>query len=451
VDGSGSSPVEGVPATFRTFGRRNLDAVPGIERLSADHRFEMEVVAAVLPFKTNSYVCEQLIDWDRVPDDPIFQLTFPQREMLNPDDFDSVADLLGSGADKAEVDEAAARIQRRLNPHPSGQTANTPHLEGRPVAGMQHKYDETVLFFPAQGQTCHAYCTYCFRWPQFVNLDDLRFASKEIDGLTGYLRAHPEVTDVIFTGGDPMIMRTAVFERYVDALLAPEFEHVDVRIGSKAPAYWPHRFVDDKDADDLMRLFERVVGAGRHLAFMAHYSHPHELRTDVAREAVRRITDTGAVVRGQAPLIGHVNDSAEAWAELVRTEVRLGAVPYYQFVERDTGAKRYFEVPLVTAYEIYTEAYRRVSGLARTFRGPVMSADPGKVLVDGITEVNGERVFVLKFLQARRSEWVNRVFFARYDPKVAWFDEMKPAFGQTEFFFERDGVEPSEGFVDLQG
>ncbi|MEL7208197.1 MAG: lysine 2,3-aminomutase, partial [Actinomycetota bacterium] len=183
----------GEPPPFRTFSRRNLDAVPGIDRLTDEHRFEMEVVAAVLPFKTNSYVCEELIDWDRVPDDPMFQLTFPQREMLAPDDFDTIADLLRSGADPSEVDAAATRIQRQLNPHPSGQTSNTPLLDGEPVPGMQHKYDETVLFFPTQGQTCHAYCTYCFRWPQFVNLDDLRFASKEVDGLTAYLRANPQV------------------------------------------------------------------------------------------------------------------------------------------------------------------------------------------------------------------------------------------------------------------
>ncbi|MEL7207552.1 MAG: lysine 2,3-aminomutase, partial [Actinomycetota bacterium] len=190
---------------------------------------------------------------------------------------------------------------------------------------------------------------------------------------------------------------------------------------------------------DPLEQPQQVVGAGRHLALMAHYSHPVELSTDVAVDAVRRVVDTGAVVRCQAPLIRHVNDSAQAWADLVRAEVRLGAVPYYQFVERDTGAKRYFEVPLVRAYEIYTEAYRQVSGLARTFRGPVMSADPGKVLVDGIADVNGERVFVLKLLQGRNAEWVNRVFFARYDEKAAWFDELKPAFGETEFFFEREG------------
>ncbi|NIP15323.1 MAG: lysine 2,3-aminomutase, partial [Pseudomonadales bacterium] len=70
---------------------------------------------------------------------------------------------------------------------------------------MQHKYRETVLFFPAAGQTCHAYCTYCFRWAQFVGIDELKFASRQADSLVAYLERHPEVTSVLITGGDPLV------------------------------------------------------------------------------------------------------------------------------------------------------------------------------------------------------------------------------------------------------
>jgi hypothetical protein len=131
-----------------------------------------------------------------------------------------------------------------------------------------------------------------------------------------------------------------------------------------------------------------------------------------------------------------VNDSANVWAEMWRRQVRLGAVPYYMFVERDTGAKHYFAVPLARALEVFNGAYRQVSGLERTVRGPSMSATPGKVLVDGVAEVGGEKVFALKFLQGRDPEWAGRVFFARYDPKASWLDHLEPAFGESEFFFE---------------
>ena len=116
-------------------------------------------------------------------------------------------------------------------------------------------------------------------------------------------------------------------------------------------------------------------------------------------------------------------------------QVDLGAVPYYMFVERDTGARNYFEVPLARALEIFNSAYRRVSGLARTVRGPSMSATPGKVCVDGVVEVGGENVFALKFLQGRNPEWANRLFFAKFDEKAVWLDDLQPAFGEDEFFF----------------
>jgi KamA family protein len=315
---------------------------------------------------------------------------------------------------------------------------NVPRANGMALRGIQHKYRETVLFFPSQGQTCHAYCTYCFRWAQFVGIDELKFAEREAQTLVGYVRDHPEVQSILFTGGDPMIMKTSVLRRYIEPLLAPELEHlVSIRIGTKATAYWPHRFLTDPDADDLMRLFGDVRRAGKHLALMAHFSHPRELDPPAAQAALRRLVGAGAVVRCQAPVVRRVNDSATIWADLWRAEVALGAVPYYMFVERDTGPKSYFEVPLARALEIFTKAYRRVSGLARTVRGPSMSATPGKVLVDGVAKIGAQEVFVLKFLQARDPKWVNRPFFAEYDPEATWLRDLRPAFGENDFFFSR--------------
>jgi L-lysine 2,3-aminomutase len=183
-------------------------------------------------------------------------------------------------------------------------------------------------------------------------------------------------------------------------------------------------------------LFERIRRSGRHVAVMAHFSHPRELETTEARHALRRIRESGAVVRCQAPLVRYVNDSARTWARMWRHQVRAGAVPYYMFVERDTGPKHYFEVPLARALDIFNGAYAQVSGLGRTVRGPSMSATPGKVLIDGRTTVGGEDVFVLKFLQARDPGWVGRTFFAKYDPRAAWLDDLRPAGGEREFFYE---------------
>lgn len=424
---------------------RDLAAIPQIAALPAETRLQLSAVARVLPFRVNRYVLDELIDWDKVPDDPMYQLTFPQPGMLAPADLSAVTDLLRAGAPAAQLEAVVQTIQRGLNPHPAGQiTLNVPTLEGRPLRGMQHKYRETVLFFPAQGQTCHAYCTYCFRWPQFVGLDDLKFAARESEQLIEYLRRHPDVTDVLITGGDPLVMRTAALRRTIEPLLAARLPGLtSIRIGTKALAYWPHRFLGDADADDLLRLFEEVTDSGMHLALMAHSSHPRELESSAAVAAIRRVRATGAVIRCQSPLIRRVNDDADTWAQLWRTQVRLGAVPYYMFVERDTGPKEYFKVSLARALSIFTDAQRQVSGLCRTARGPSMSAMPGKVAVDGVLESAGKLYFSLRVLQGRDPAWVGRTFLAEYDERAAWLDELRPPEGEREFFFQRQLREQS--------
>ncbi len=425
---------------FQVFTARNLERIPGVSRLSAEQRFAMEVVASVLPFRVNEYVVNELIDWGRVPDDPIFQLVFPQRDMLAPESFARMAEAIRSGADRSAIQLLAREIRGTLNPHPAGQMElNVPQHQGESVEGMQHKYRETVLFFPSQGQVCHSYCTFCFRWAQFVGDKELRFASNEADSLLDYLRGHPQVSDLLMTGGDPMVMKTRNLAQYLEPLLEPGLEHVQtVRIGTKALTFWPYRFVTDKDADELLRLLERLVDSGRHVAIMAHYNHPQELSTPIAEEAIRRVRATGAEIRSQGPLLNHINNEASDWAALWRKQVQLGIIPYYMFVERDTGARRYFEVPLARAWEVYREAMKQVSGLGRTARGPSMSADPGKVEIQGISEIRGEKVFVLRFIQGRNPDWVQRPFFARFDPDATWLNQLQPAFGEKEFFFEAE-------------
>lgn len=422
---------------------RNIHKLPQHDLLSDDQKFELQVVGRVLPFRVNSYVASELIDWNAVPNDPIFNLTFMQRGMLREEHFDRMADLVRREADDAEINRAAADIRAALNPHPAGQmTANVPLLQGESVDGIQHKYRETCLVFPRQSQTCHSYCTFCFRWPQFVGMDDYKFATDESAHFQAYLRKHREITDVLFTGGDPMVMNLRNLKTYIEPLLGPDFDHIQtIRIGTKSVAYWPYRFVTDKDADDVLELFEQISAAGKHLAIMAHYNHWRELSTDVSRQAIARIRNTGAQIRTQSPIVRNINDDAEVWVRMWKEQVRLGCIPYYMFVERDTGAKPYFSIPLVRAWRIFQNAYQRVSGVARTVRGPSMSAHPGKVVVDGTAVINGEKVFVLRLLQARVPDHVKRPFFAKFNPEATWLTELEPAFGERNFFFDRPIVD----------
>jgi len=448
---SGRSPGRG----FHAYSAKHLDMLVARAGLPPAERLAVQAVAAVLPFRTNSYVVENLIDWDAAPDDPIYRLVFPQPDMLPEADVQRLAGLIQTEAPEAALRAAVHEIRMRLNPHPAGQQLlNAPTMHGKPLPGLQHKYPETVLFFPRQGQTCHAYCTYCFRWAQFVGEPELKMATDDIGTLVAYLGEHPEVTSVLITGGDPMVMSEPVLRRYIEPLLDPRLDQLDsIRIGTKSLSYWPQRFVTDPDAGATLRLFGEVVSSGRTLALMAHFTHPRELAPPVLADAVRRIRDTGAVIRTQAPLIRTINDDPGTWRAMWRTQVRQGMIPYYMFVERDTGPQDYFAVPLAQAYEIFRDAYQGVSGLCRTVRGPSMSATPGKVCVDGVAEVAGAKVFVLRMIQARDPSLVGRPFFARFDPDATWLTDLRPAFADR-FPFEaagyRAGPDPRPGLFPIE-
>ncbi len=316
---------------------------------------------------------------------------------------------------------------------------NVPTLkDGTKLYGMQHKYKETCLFFPSQSQTCHAYCSFCFRWPQFVGMDELKFAMREGEQLVQYLREHPEISDVLFTGGDPMIMKAKVFSTYINSLLDANLPNLRIiRIGTKALSYWPYKFLTDDDVNETLDIFRRIVNKGIHLSIMAHFNHLVELETYAVKEAIKKIRVTGAQIRTQSPVLRHINDDSDMWAEMWKTQVQLGCIPYYMFVVRDTGAQHYFGMPLIDAQIIFRDAYKKVTGLARTVRGPSMSATPGKVQILGITELDGQKVMVLRFLQGRNPDWVQIPFLAKYDEKAIWLDELKPVTGD-KFFFEEE-------------
>lgn len=426
---------------YRPYTLHNYKELPQISNLSPQDIEAIEVVGRVLPFKANSYVVEQLIDWNNIPNDPIFTLTFPRKEMLSSSHYNQVLKIMDMDNNDPVYKKKINDIRMKLNPNPAGQEENVPSMKGSKLTGMQHKYRETVLFFPSQGQTCHAYCTFCFRWPQFAGMNDHKFAMKEADLLHKYLRRNKKVTDVLFTGGDPMTATSRILSNYIEPLLTEEFDHIrTIRIGSKSLSYWPYRFLTDKDADNTIELFEKITKAGKNLAFQAHFNHPKELSTDAVQQAIERIRNTGSQIRTQSPLLRKINNHPNIWAEMWTKQVDLGLIPYYMFVARDTGSKAFFEVPLDKAWTIFRKAYSHVSGIARTVRGPSMSAHPGKVIITGVTEVKGEKVFILKFLQCRNPKLVGIPFFAKYDPKATWLDQLEPAFGETEFFYEKNNL-----------
>lgn len=396
-----------------------------------DYYESMKIVAKIIPFRVNNFVVDELIDWSNVPNDPIFRITFPHKELLKKEHYD----ILEKSDDRNEK-EVLKGIRNNLNPHPSGQRHNIPIFNGRVVKGVQHKYDETILLFPREGQTCHSYCNFCFRWPQFIGENSLKFETSKDSSFIDYIKQNKVINDILLTGGDPMMMTAEKLSTYISPFLTSDFEHIKtIRIGSKSLTYWPFRYLSDKDSIDLLRLYERIVQSGKHLAFMAHFNHWRELENEYVIRAIKKIQATGAIIRSQSPILRNINNDSTVWEKMWKRQYQLGVIPYYMFVERDTGADHYYSLPLIEAYEVFSKAISNVSGLCRTVRGPSMSAEPGKVNVAGIATVNNEKYFVLEFLQAKDSSWVNVPFLAKYNKDATWLDQLEPAFS-NRFMFE---------------
>ncbi len=401
----------------RTLHGKQLLALDGVRDLPEDVLGQLHAIVSVLPFKVNGYVIENLIDWDHFRDDPIYQLTFPQAGMLSAEEQRYLLDNPG------HAQAAGDQTLDVLGGDPGGQMEkNVPVFNGEPLTGLQHKYADTVLVFPSTGQTCHSYCAYCFRWPQFLPKLGLRHSIRDVRPAVEYVRSMPDVTDLLFTGGDAMIMTTDRLRQWVDPFLESCRQVRNIRFGTKAISYWPYKFTEDTSMIDYIA---EIIATGRSVNFMAHISHPKEMSTDVFAEAVARIRGAGAIIRSQAPLTKNINDDPRVWAEMWEQQVLLGIMPYYMFVARPTGNHAYFSVPLARCLEIYQEAVSLVSGLSRTARGPVMSCDDGKMMIEGTTIVGGEKYFVMRFLQARDPQDLGALRFYKYDPEAMWVDDLE--------------------------
>ena len=152
---------------YRAYSLRNYLQIKQLNRLSKEELWNIQVAGNILPFRVNNYVLDELIDWDNYIEDPIYTLTFPRKEMLKPEHFSQMELALRNNTNSEEINATKQSVYNQLNPHPAGQLdLNIPEIDGRRLVGVQHKYRETVLFFPSAGQTCHSYCTFCLRWPR---------------------------------------------------------------------------------------------------------------------------------------------------------------------------------------------------------------------------------------------------------------------------------------------
>jgi L-lysine 2,3-aminomutase len=381
---------------YRQFNAVGFRLTAYYERLPKLEREIFDTLSSVFHFKVNNYVLEHLIDWDNIPNDPMYRLVFPRKEMLSESDFLELQTLSISNADLALKQFLFDGIRLKMFPQMKHSTDCIPTLNGDPVQGSYRSSEKLLFLFakPMLG-TCHAYCTYCFRWITFGESELQKAGYREPREPLPYLLSHPEITDVLFTGADPFTLKAETLKRYIEPILEVETVQV-IRISSKSLAWWPFRFTTDADADDLLDLFSHIRSKGKHLSIYAHFTHDREMTHPEVAKAARRISSTGAGIRTQGPLVRGINDSVDTWARLWSKQIQLGMIPEYMYVEADHSPVSYFRVPLAESLRIFNRAQSICSGLVRTVRGPVFMNDIYRVLLDGVTEINGKKYFVLK-------------------------------------------------------
>jgi lysine 2,3-aminomutase len=423
---------------------------------------ERELFVEVYRFRATQHALNS-INWQDFEHDSMFQLVFPQPSMMNEALFERYA----AATTPEERSRIASEYVHQTNPHDAHQLLNKAWMEREAddggidlVEGSQHKYPQCMLIFDQTTQECFAFCTYCFRHAQ-VRGDHDMFIQEDVDQVHAYLRAHPEVTDLLITGGDAGYMPVERLRRYVLPLLDdPALLHVrTIRLGSRMLTYEPERILTRR-YEPMLELFDHLRDNGLRMTWMAHFSTPRELLNPSTIAAVRRLQAHGVDVRSQSPIMNHislftdaqgavdVDRSAQNWIDLGNLLATLDINFHSMYCARATGEHHYFTVPLADINRIFSKVFRSLASLNRPSRYITMTTSAGKLSILGVAEVGGRKAFALKFNEARTMEWMDRVFLAQYDETTNRVDFLTP-FDSDHFFFEEELHEIEERLIEL--
>jgi len=387
------------------------------------------------------------IDWDHFENDSLFQLVFPQPDMID----EKVTQTYVNAASDEERDKIAKDYMEKTNPHDGNQKLNKPWFENEYghvefVEGSQHKYPQCQLIFDKSTQNCFSFCTYCFRHAQ-VRGDEDMFLQKDISQVHKYMKKHKEISDLLITGGDAGYITVDRFEQYAMPIIEdPELRHIRaIRLGTRSLTFHPEMILTEK-YNRMLEIFSKLRDNGIQLAWMAHFSTPQELLNPATLAAIRRLQAHGVMVRSQSPIMNHVSlftdehgkvdidRSAQSWIDLASILQMLSIGFHSMYCARPTGEHHYFTAPLADIDKVFRKIYRSLPSIARPSRHISMTSSAGKVSIMGTTEVNGEKAFALAFTEARNMKWMDKVFLAKFDEKENTIELLKPYDTDTYFF-----------------
>jgi len=341
--------------------------------LAPKEREMMETVTDTFPFRTNDYYLS-LIDWKDRHD--------PLRRIVIPDS----SELAGCGS-------ADPSCEKDYTKKP----------------GLQHKYDQTGLLLLTD--VCGGICRFCFRKRLFMSCE--RETVRDISGSLDYIREHKEITNVLLSGGDPLMLETKRLEGVLREIR--EIPHVNIiRIGSKLLAYNPYRILNDPE---LLSVLSRYSTPEKRIYVMAHFNHPREL-TEASMQAADALRKAGVAVVNQTPILNGINNNPDTLTALFRKVSFAGISPYYVFQCRPSLGNQVFQVPVEQSYDILQKSWQACSGLAKRARF-VMSHATGKIEVVGKTT---KHVF-MRYHQAADNENIGKFMVFQRNPLARWFDD----------------------------
>ena len=294
-----------------------------------------------------------------------------------------------------------------------GETTGDPYGDDKHNKGngILHKYPYSALVVATE--YCSMYCRHCFRkrivgLPNDKTVENFRNAAK-------YIAEHKEITNVIISGGDPMMLPTKIIAKMLEAL--KDIDHVNyVRIGTRTPVVYPLRYFDD----ELIKVLHDF-NQHKTLYIPTHFNHSNEI-TKLSKEAVMRIRNAGITVNNQAVFLKGVNDTVQDLENLMNGLVRIGVNPYYLYQCMPVSRVRHhFQVPLKRGVDIVSEAKRSLDGYAKRFKF-IMGHDIGKIEICG----RNDDVLVMSQIHARpeHPEEASRILMGHLTENAGWLEDL---------------------------
>jgi KamA family protein len=256
------------------------------------------------------------------------------------------------------------------------------------LSGLEHKYGPTALLLVTD--QCPSICRECFR-KAYVSKDQKDFQRNVLtpsnyQKAADYIKQHPEIDDVLISGGEPLMMCSSVLDSLLSALIqAPNVKKI--RIGTKMTAYLPQRITEDEGLKKVLEKYSDKI----QIRVIHHFNHAREISPE-SKEAIKKLSKLGIRHYNQAVLLKGVNNNSETLRELFTELDNSGVIPYYLFQKMPQRGTAHLEVPLDKGFKLFQEAYFGLGGTAQTVKYVIPDED-GKRQVLDVCERDG-RTFV---------------------------------------------------------